>query len=334
MKSPVAGKSGSVRFMHLKPSQLKLAEDHGKRLDERSQARMINNDPPLTTTGLDLVDLYERHIAGAKLHGGKKRVIHINFQFPDELVDGDDGPYMLKHACDFVEAIFGDEAIFANRLDRDEKGRKNVDVFVAPKYLKSTSKGSHVWVSTSRDLKELAEAYRPYKDKDGKPITTPKVCGQALQDALHEYFLHVMDLPGVERGSPKRTRGSDWKHAEQLRLDELAEAQARADALIRDLQKQHEENAKGRKELEVEKEQVRHANENAVRDRASAAAELVSAQEAARHIRSRAEKEREREDQAARKVRADLHETQMQLVSSAVKANAEAIAARKAAEQI
>ena len=308
MKSPVAGKSGSVRFMHLKPSQLKLAEDHGKRLDERSQARMINQDPPLTTTGLDLVELYERHIAGAKLHGGKKRVIHINFQFPDELVDGDDGPYMLKHACEFVEAIFGDEAIFANRLDRDEKGRKNVDIFVAPKYLKHTKKGSHVWVSTSRDLKELAKAYRPYKDEDGNPITTPKVCGQALQDALHEYFMRVMELPGVERGSPKLKRGSDWKDAEQLRMEELAEAQAKADALIRDLQNQQEDVSKVRAELEAYRNQVRIANEDAARDKALAASELAKAKSEAAIIRRDAQQEREREAAEAQQIRERLAE--------------------------
>lgn len=168
MKSPVAGKAGSIRLMHLTPSLLVLAEKHGKRLDERSQLRRINDQPPLTTTGLDLVELFEEHIKGAMLHGGKKRATHINLQFPKDLVDGEDPEYMLGHARGFIEAVFGHEAIFADRVDRDERGRHNVDVFVAPKYIKQNKSGPKVAISTSRDLKELARAYYPTLFEDEK----------------------------------------------------------------------------------------------------------------------------------------------------------------------
>ena len=64
-KSPVTGISGAIRIVCLSKADLTNAERHGKRLDETSQARAISNDPPYTTTGLDLKKLYREHVRDA-----------------------------------------------------------------------------------------------------------------------------------------------------------------------------------------------------------------------------------------------------------------------------
>ena len=313
MKSPVSGKAGSIRLMHLTPSVLILAEKHGKRLDERSQLRKINDQPALTTTGLDLVDLFEDHIEGAMLHGGKKRAIHILLQFPKDLVDGEDPEYMLKHARGFIEVVFGKEAIFADRLDRDEEGRHNVDVFVAPRYIKPNLSGDKVAISTSRPLKELARLYYPKKDEDEKEDTRPVVIGRALQDALHDYFRNVMELPGVQRGSFKLVKGSDWKQAEQLRLEEMDKAQA-------EVEKERARLAKERMDLAEQRVRTNEAEQKAKVDerraksaRAQAEAALETAREEAVRIERDAELKRDNAAEAlaaaelSRRNTADAH---------------------------
>ena len=61
MKKDLAGVAGAARIDQLSMAELTHAELHGKRLDKTSKSRAINNDPPLTTTGLDLKMLYHTH---------------------------------------------------------------------------------------------------------------------------------------------------------------------------------------------------------------------------------------------------------------------------------
>lgn len=218
-KSPVAGISGSIRAVCLTKADLTAAEKHGKRLDATSQARAISKDPPVTTTGLDLQNLYKKHIKDVFVPKCKTIAKHIIIQFPKDLVDGEDPAYMLRHARRIVETIFGDEAIFADRVDRDEQGRHIVDIFVAPKYTKKTKHTSRLAVSVSVHEEALAEKY------DRK--NTPWGRGQAMQDAIYEYFRDVMKLEGVQRGDPKAGPGPDWKAAEELRKEELEDIKAK-----------------------------------------------------------------------------------------------------------
>jgi len=212
-KSPVAGISGSIRAVCLSKADLTAAERHGKRLDATSQARAISKDPPVTTTGLDLQKLYEKHVKDVFVPKCKTIAKHIIIQFPKDLVDGENPSYMLRHARRIVETIFGDQAVFADRVDRDEQGRYIVDIFVAPKYTKKTKHTSRLAVSVSVHEEALAEKY-------GRK-NTPWGRGQAMQDAIYEYFRDVMLLPGVKRGDPKAAPGPDWKSAEELREEEL-----------------------------------------------------------------------------------------------------------------
>ena len=221
-KSAVAGISGTIRAVCLSKADLTAAEKHGKRLDATSQARAISEDPPVTTTGLDLRELYTNHVKDAFVPKCKTIAKHIIIQFPKDLVDGEDPAYMLQHARGIVETIFGDQSIFADRVDRDEEGRHIVDIFVAPKYTKKTKHTSQVAVSVSVHEVALAKKHGRKKHPWGR--------GQAMQDAIYEYFRDVMKLPGVQRGDPKASPGSDWKSAEELRKQELEDKKADLEA--------------------------------------------------------------------------------------------------------
>lgn len=221
-KSPVAGISGSIRAVCLSKADLTAAEKHGKRLDATSQARAISKDPPVTTTGLNLQKLYTNHVKDVFVPKCKTIAKHIIIQFPKDLVDGEDPAYMLRHARRIVETIFGDESIFADRVDRDEEGRHIVDIFVAPKYTKKTKHTLQVAVSVSVHEVALAKKHGRKKHPWGR--------GQAMQDAIYEYFRDVMKLAGVQRGDPKASPGPDWKSAEELRKEELEDKKADLEA--------------------------------------------------------------------------------------------------------
>lgn len=216
--SPVSGVAGSARIYQLTMPELRKAERHGKREDDTSKARVVYDAAPVTTTGLDLVALYHAHVDGVFVPKAHNIVHHVSVQFPADLVDGEDPDNMLKHARGFVETVFGRGSIFADRIDRDEKGRRNVDLFVAPKYTKKTKHSEKLAISMTRDLKRLADKYGRKRNKWDT--------GRALQDALHDYLKNEMGLEGVQRGSPKVFAGPDWKSAEELREAELKRIKA------------------------------------------------------------------------------------------------------------
>lgn len=210
VNGPVSGKAGAVRIQRLGGVALAAAEAHGKRNDALGKARSIDGAPPVTTTGLDLNDLYEAHIKGAHVPKSGTKALHMLLQFPKELVDGEDADLMLHHSRRFAESVFGDAAEFSNRVDRDEGSRHVVDLFLAPKYEKKTKHTSKLAVSTSIHLKALAE-------KHGRAPTL-RGQGQALQDAWHQYLQREMGLD-VQRGSPKRFPGSDWQTPEDIGVE-------------------------------------------------------------------------------------------------------------------
>lgn len=220
MKKDAIGIAGAVRIQQLKLADLTRAERHGKRLDRSSKSRAIyKNAPPLTTTGLNLRERFQEHVDSVFIPKAKAKAMHVIVQLPKDLVDGENAEHMLKHARAFVEGVFGKESIFGDRVDRDEKGRHVVDLFVAPIYIKKTKHTEKRAVSMSRDLKALATKY-------GRKTNVYET-GRALQDALFDYLRNDMKLIGVQRGSSKLVPGPDWKSAEQLRDNELKEKEAR-----------------------------------------------------------------------------------------------------------
>ena len=99
-------------------------------------------------------------------------------------------------------------------MDRDEKSRHVVDLFLAPRYTKATKHKSETAISTSRHLKALAENH-------GKAPTL-RGQGQALQDAWFQYLTREMGL-SVQRGSAKKRAGDDWVTPEDLDRERLQE---------------------------------------------------------------------------------------------------------------
>lgn len=215
-KSKVSGFAGSARISRLSGPALAATEKHGKRTDLKGPARAVIAVPPVTSTGLNLADLHEAHIEGAAVHKSKTKALHMLVQFPTELVDGENPDLMLKLARKFATSVFGDAAIFGDRIDRDEKSRHVVDLFLAPKYEKKTKHTSKLAISTTKHLKDLAAKYERAPTLRGQ--------GQALQDAFAD-FLRIEGYTAVKRGQPKKLPGNDRLEPEELeaeRLDELA----------------------------------------------------------------------------------------------------------------
>ncbi|MFN3474772.1 MAG: hypothetical protein ACK4ZW_12090 [Blastomonas sp.] len=327
MKSNVSGVAGTVRIKNITNAGLGAAERHGKRKDKSSDSRRINSEPPLTTTGLDLRRLYKRHIEGAFVPKSRSQVMHLLLQFPTELVDGKDPAYMLHHAREFAISVFGEDAVFADRVDRDEKSEHVVDLFVVPKYVKRTKHQEKIAVAMSRDLKILAERY-------GRPIN-PNGMGRALQDALLDYLQGRMGLAEAQRGSLKQMAGSDWKSAEELRAQELDAEKQQLAAMRQELV--------GREALIVDRENQAQATLNAALSKlaeadqlrselASDRLEAVRQMEAARQ--EALEVEKRARDVAAAKAAADAAKAEAdRLIAEIQSANLEAEMARLLAKQ-
>jgi hypothetical protein len=198
MKNATTGVAGAARIYQMNRADLVHAEKHGKRLDATGKSRAVNDALPVTSTGLEVKALFEAHIEGAFVPKAHSKAMHVLIQFPKELVDGNDAELMLRHARAFTRRVFGDDAIFADRVDRDEKSQHVVDVFVAPKYIKKTKHQAKVAVSMTHHLKALAVEYGQQ--------TGPHGCARALQDALFEYLRDDMGLTDVTRGTPKQVK--------------------------------------------------------------------------------------------------------------------------------
>lgn len=303
-KSPVAGISGSIRAVCLSKADLTAAERHGKRLDATSQARAISKDPPVTTTGLDLQKLYTQHVKDVFVPKCKTIAKHIIIQFPKDLVDGEDPAYMLRHARAIVETIFGDGSIFADRVDRDEKGRHIVDIFVAPKYIKTTKHTSQVAITVSVHEEALAEKYGRKNHPTGR--------GQAMQDAIFAYFRDEMKLPGVQRGDPKANPGPDWKNAEELRKEELENMKAVLEEEKRKTAELQQNAQQLVEQARADRDQAKALREEAEAAKAAAEAEKQQAT-AAREIAERLQQEAEA---LRRQHEAAIQEAEEQRISS------------------
>jgi hypothetical protein len=257
-KSVVAGVAGSVRLLRLDKEGLRKAELHAKRLDATGQMRQISKQRPVTfsiasdpSRDLDLQHLYQEHLGDVIPPQGNTLCLHAFLQFPTKLVDASDPDLMLVHATMFCERVFGNESVFAARVDQDEKGQHGVDVFLAPIYVKKTKLQSRRAISISRHLKQLAisngtldeinEERRQQNEKS--PDQPPKpmirepglfIQGRALQTEFYRFLRDDLALEGVKRGSLKRGRNSDWMPAEVLDIERRQEALAELEATTED----------------------------------------------------------------------------------------------------
>lgn len=196
-----------ARIRRLDQSQLQLAEVHARRGDVKSQKRVVRDAAPVTwlpgkvsSDPLSYEARYMAHVEGAFVPKGDAKAIHMLVKFPASVAVAttEEAEVALKLAVDFASSIFGDEAVFAARMDRDEKSLTNADLFIAPRYVKKTKRQEKVAVSLSRHLKLMTE-------KHGTLATDRDILrsqGRALQDAFAT-FLRANGYQAL-RGEPKK----------------------------------------------------------------------------------------------------------------------------------
>ena len=236
------GKTGSIRQNTMDRAQLNAMERHGKRLDHMGPARRVRDADPLVYGSLDLAEARDRHMEGVQQQGSTEAV-HMFAQFPTD-IPAPDTPVkqqrMLAMAVEFANAYHGGDAVFAARLDRDEKGRHGVDVFLMPRYDFQYKDGrTQKRASVSKFSK--AEAQKRYGKDD------PRAQGSALQDAWFEH-LRGAGVRWVEPPQRKAKRSADRLEPEahglaqdRLRLDaeraslaaRLADVEAREEAILK-----------------------------------------------------------------------------------------------------
>ena len=247
------GNSGAVRRESLTASDLAAMQNHELRLDYSGNKRSVRKDeddkaiPPLiwSKTGKDLLADYAAHVEGAKRNSGAGKICcHAFIQFPTDLIITEETEKrMLQEAVDFVNRTNGGDAVFRARLDRDEEGQHGVDVFFAPKYTKTTKRGSATWISLTKFSKAMAVArfgekqaekknektgkFEPVFDDDGQPVMvdcdSAYYQGRAFQDEWFEHMRDRMGLDWVERGKPKVGRDPDRLEPEEYGLERQRE---------------------------------------------------------------------------------------------------------------
>lgn len=218
-----------ARIWRLDSEGLDGAERHGRREDQSSRSRLVRDADPVTWSSdptvdpLSLRELYERHVAGAFRPSGKAIALHMLVKLPSSVAveTVEQAKKAMSLAVEFAQESFGGNAVFAARMDRDEKSLTNVDLFLAPRYIKETKLGSRDAISTSRHLKILAKKYDvgpratdcwdSPKDRN-KDQPTLREQGSALQDAFADFFLERGY--DAKRGDPKQTPGPDWQSPE------------------------------------------------------------------------------------------------------------------------
>ena len=279
VKSLVAG---SVRNAVLTRTALSSQAKHELREDFKGRLRAVNDTPPLIykagSSAPDMVAAYDEWSAGCRRNkaAADNLALHAMVHFPSQLIPLNGTPeqiakaerFMLAHAVHFINDRNGGDAVFWARLDRDEEGRHNVDVFYAPRYTKQTkSKGAERWISLTKFDKEKAlERYAhvpkldvrkdakgrktvtPAQDKDGNEIMIPGNSlfwrGKALQTDFYEYLRDVAKIRGVQRGEEKHTHGKDWKSVEDYKASKELEKVERQLAIQKPLVERQEREIK------------------------------------------------------------------------------------------
>ena len=223
------------------PKTLDRMESHGKREDRFAKARVVRAVDPLVYGSMDLRDAYDAHMDGVTVSAGLKRpVLHSVIKFPGDLeITEEHQQTMLDAAVKFVNATHGGDAVFAARIDRDEAGEHNVDVFYAPKFEKTTKarksdpdagvkRGDEIttiWMSPTKHGKELCKKRRDeIMSRNDKRVfsTTPRSVGIALQSELFE-FLRAEGLDVAPR-TPKSGLTPDWQETEAWKRTQDAKA--------------------------------------------------------------------------------------------------------------
>ena len=249
-----SGRAGAIRQKALKAVDLANMEAHGKREDESGKRRKIREDEALVFGGLDLRDLRAEWMRDVKQQGNTA-ALHALVQYPTKLIDGtaeDQQERMLHHAVRFMNEFHGGDAVFAARLDRDEKGRHSVDVFMMPRH-DFTYKDGRTQKRAAVSKHTKAEAQRRYGKQDRRSQ------GSALQDAWFEYLRDEMGLD-VKPPERKKATAKDRIEPEEYQLrkeqEKVAAQKARNDRQEAANRKQWATNEKSRKTISASGEAV------------------------------------------------------------------------------
>lgn len=211
----------SARIDRLNKPLLRLAETHGRRLDEVSEMRHYRDEENIAwspQTGADdfaLVDRLADHVAGAFVPKNAPEAMHMLVKLPASVpvATREEAEAALKLAVQFANDTLGGNAVFAARIDRDERSLNNVDLFLAPRYEKVTKRQSKPAIAMTKHLKELATKRGRTANRPG-PKAEMEAQGRALQDELADW-LTARGFEAV-RGEPKTTRGKDQKTPEEM----------------------------------------------------------------------------------------------------------------------
>lgn len=240
--------AGSARIDRLNLAGLNYAENHGRRIDETSQARRVRKDESIAWSpgGGDPLALSDRladHIEGAMVPKNAPKALHMLVKLPDcvPVATPAQAAAALGLMVDFANDTFGGNAVFAARIDRDERTLNNVDLFLAPRYEKRTARASKPAIAMTKHLKELRVKHGRDPKRPG-PKADMAAQGQALQDELAAWLVGR----GFEavRGETKTTIGNDQRTPEEIgaqhdreaaekALQEAQEARTAAETLAR-----------------------------------------------------------------------------------------------------
>lgn len=344
---------------------LAAMEKHGKRRDRSSRARQVSRRRPIVHGTLDLRAAYDRHVDGARSNAAlNKPVLHMLMKFPDAcLSDGPDTPapyrglsergrkkLMMEQAVAFANRCYGGNAVFAGRVDRDESGELNVDVFMTPRYVKRTKTGKESeWISTTKHGKELAEKHGDAirrRMKKGDDLTGPRAVGIAIQEELRLFHLEVNGIETVREPKigrrPDRRAIEDWqatKDAEAAAVVARAEAEvatkAASDAAVDQLMADMDAEAARTEAVELRRVAIDAAEFDAAAIRAGAARDAAAARDRAKVMEAAAEKARaaaQADADAAAKARNDAEADAVAIRAAAAADAAAAAQARRDAD--
>ena len=215
----------AVRGEAIDMAGLAVAERHAKRLDDTSQSRRIRDEEPLVFGSLNLREAFNEHTQNCQMNkAAKKVVLHHVVQFPTQWeITPEREQQMLDDAVHFINETHGGNAVFAARLDRDEKGRHTVDVFSSPTFIKQNKKRktTEMWVSATKHGKELCEKHRALiesRNSKGKFSTTPRSVGIAMQEELYQYLSNKYGNE-IKKGTEKDVYCPDRLTPEQYKIE-------------------------------------------------------------------------------------------------------------------
>lgn len=251
------------------PMDMKRLEAHGRGLGDTARDRRVVDDPEAlralywrfdmkklyvgrpgcTFAPARVCDAYEKHLAecGAKVRSNAQiasnLIVGVSPSWLDSPDDPDDEEYrrdvrrnrrpqrLLRAAVKWAEKEFGggSRCVFSARLDLDEHGTGNVDLFIAPTRLNKRSKNRFVSVRTAfgefatRHGQPSAKSYAPMQDSWAK-FASEELGTEFRRGAPKE-------LSGREHLTPEAMRDIVGREARKASRDETAKLKSTIDQL-------------------------------------------------------------------------------------------------------